>query len=88
MWPPLDLAGRGSLDNVQGGLELLGEHPVVFARSTSRPWTMAAVFGVDDNNEHCAALSATTLTTTQSCLTLATSTGKPAVGRDCHPLRR
>ena len=32
---------------------------------------------VDGDNEHCAALSATTLTTTQTCLTIATSTGKP-----------
>ena len=27
MWPPLDLARRGSVDNVQGCVELLGEHP-------------------------------------------------------------
>ena len=27
MWSPLDLARRGSLDNVQGCVELLGEHP-------------------------------------------------------------
>ena len=27
MAPPLDLARRGSLDNVQGCVELLGEHP-------------------------------------------------------------
>ena len=27
VWPPLDLARRGSLDNVQGCVELLGEHP-------------------------------------------------------------
>src|SRR6476660_1604836 len=32
---------------------------------------------VDGDNEHCAALSGTTLTTTQTCLTIATSTGKP-----------
>jgi hypothetical protein len=27
VWPPLDLARRGSLDNVQACVELLGEHP-------------------------------------------------------------